>query len=149
MALDRLERGNFSAVKGIGAGLFELRMDFGPGYRIYLGKDGEVAMVTTRKYSETVKADLQNDPAFRRALLTEVVEAVVSGDMDTGKSVLRTYVNATIGFIKLGAALGKSPKSLMRMLSPTGNPQMQTFCQIVAYLQKVDNTVLMVHAIAA
>jgi DNA-binding phage protein len=106
-------------------------------------------MVTTRKYSETVKADLQNDPAFRRALLTEVVEAVVSGDMDTGKSVLRTYVNATIGFIKLGAALGKSPKSLMRMLSPTGNPQMQTFCQIVAYLQKVDNTVLMVHAIAA
>jgi DNA-binding phage protein len=106
-------------------------------------------MVTTRKYSETVKADLQNDPAFRRALLSEVVESVVSGDTDTGKSVLRTYVNGTIGFVQLGAALGKSPKSLMRMLSPTGNPQMQTFCQIVAHLQKVDNTVLTVHAIAA
>lgn len=40
VALDRLEQGNFSAVKGIGAGVFELRMDFGPGYRAYFGKDG-------------------------------------------------------------------------------------------------------------
>ena len=45
MALDRLERGNFSAVKGVGAGIFELRMDFGPGYRIYFGKDGEELVI--------------------------------------------------------------------------------------------------------
>ncbi len=45
MALDWLERGNFSAVKGVGAGLFELRMDFGPGYRIYFGKDGEALVI--------------------------------------------------------------------------------------------------------
>ena len=41
VALDRLERGNFSAAKGIGSGVFELRLDFGPGYRVYFGKDGE------------------------------------------------------------------------------------------------------------
>jgi putative addiction module killer protein len=41
VAVFRLETGNFSAVKGVGAGLFELRMDFGPGYRVYFGKDGE------------------------------------------------------------------------------------------------------------
>jgi putative addiction module killer protein len=41
LSLDRLERGNFSAAKGAGAGIFELRLDFGPGYRIYFGKDGE------------------------------------------------------------------------------------------------------------
>lgn len=41
IALERLQEGNFSAVKGIGAGMSELRLDFGPGYRIYLGKDGE------------------------------------------------------------------------------------------------------------
>jgi putative addiction module killer protein len=35
VALDRLERGSFSAAKGVGAGVFELRLDFGPGYRIY------------------------------------------------------------------------------------------------------------------
>jgi putative addiction module killer protein len=37
----RLETGNFSAAKGIGSGVFELRFDFGPGYRVYFGKDGE------------------------------------------------------------------------------------------------------------
>lgn len=41
ISLDRLEQGNFSAAKGIGASVFELRLDFGPGYRIYFGKDGE------------------------------------------------------------------------------------------------------------
>lgn len=40
VAVLRLETGNFSAVKGAGAGIFELRLDFGPGYRVYFGKDG-------------------------------------------------------------------------------------------------------------
>ncbi len=40
-ALARLSGANFSNVKGVGAGLFEYRVDFGPGYRIYFGEDGE------------------------------------------------------------------------------------------------------------
>lgn len=40
-AIHRLELGNFSNVKGVGAGVFEYRIDFGPGYRVYFGKDGE------------------------------------------------------------------------------------------------------------
>jgi len=40
-ALVRIQRGNFSNAKSIGAGVFEYRIDFGPGYRIYFGKDGE------------------------------------------------------------------------------------------------------------
>lgn len=40
-ALLRLETGNFSNVKGIGSGVYEYRIDFGPGYRIYFGKDGD------------------------------------------------------------------------------------------------------------
>ena len=43
--LDRLQRGNFSGVKGAGAGVFELRLDFGPGYRVYFGKDGEMIVI--------------------------------------------------------------------------------------------------------
>lgn len=39
-ALIRMEQGNLSATKGVGAGVFEYRMDFGPGYRVYFGKDG-------------------------------------------------------------------------------------------------------------
>lgn len=40
-ALTRLAAGNFSNVKGVGSGVFEYRIDFGPGYRVYFGKDDE------------------------------------------------------------------------------------------------------------
>lgn len=41
VALTRLEARNFSNVKGVGGGIFEYKIDFGPGYRVYFGKDGE------------------------------------------------------------------------------------------------------------
>jgi putative addiction module killer protein len=41
IALTRMERGNFLNAKAVGAGVFEYRIDFGPGYRVYFGKDGE------------------------------------------------------------------------------------------------------------
>jgi len=44
-AVFRLSAGNFSAAKGAGAGIYELRMDFGPGYRVYFGKDGERVVI--------------------------------------------------------------------------------------------------------
>jgi putative addiction module killer protein len=44
-ALEQIEHGNFSRVKGVGAGVFECRVDFGPGYRIYFGKDGDWIVV--------------------------------------------------------------------------------------------------------
>lgn len=40
-AVTRISQGNFSNVKGVGAGVYEYALDFGPGYRIYFGKDGE------------------------------------------------------------------------------------------------------------
>ena len=44
-ALYRIRQGNFSNVEGVGGGVFEYRIDFGPGYRIYFGKDGETLVV--------------------------------------------------------------------------------------------------------
>lgn len=44
-ALYRLELGNFSNVEGVGAGVYECKIDFGPGYRIYFGKEGESRII--------------------------------------------------------------------------------------------------------
>jgi putative addiction module killer protein len=45
VSLLRLGRGNLSNAKGVGAGLFELRLDFGPGFRIYFGRDGDKLVI--------------------------------------------------------------------------------------------------------
>ena len=45
IALYRVGLGNFSNVKGVGAGVFECRIHFGPGYRVYFGKDGEEIVI--------------------------------------------------------------------------------------------------------
>lgn len=44
-AVTRLASGNFSNVKGVGSGVFECRIDFGPGYRVYFGNDGESLVI--------------------------------------------------------------------------------------------------------
>ncbi len=44
-ALARIQQGNFSSAKGVGAGVYEYRIDFGPGYRIYFGKDGDRVVI--------------------------------------------------------------------------------------------------------
>jgi len=99
-------------------------------------------MVLTTAFNETIKAKLAKSGGFRRALLKEAVGCMIAGDVETGKSVLRKYINGTIGFVKLGKALGRSPKVLMRMFSSTGNPQAKNLFEIVAYLQKIEGTVL-------
>ena len=99
-------------------------------------------MTLTKDFNETVKARLAASKGFRRALLREAVGCMVAGDVETGKSVLRKYINGTVGFVKLGGDLGRSPKVLMRMLGATGNPQARNLFEIVEYLQKLEGTVL-------
>lgn len=99
-------------------------------------------MPLTKTFNETVKTRIQQSEGFRRALLREAVSCMIAGDVETGKSVLRKYINGTVGFVKLGADLGRSPKVLMRMFSSTGNPQAKNLFEIVAYLQRVEGTVL-------
>jgi putative addiction module killer protein len=60
-ALYRMEQGNFSNAKGVGSGVLEYRLDIGPGYRIYFGKDGQTVIVllgggTKRRQSADIAA---------------------------------------------------------------------------------------------
>ena len=60
-------------------------------------------MALTRDFKESIKARAETDEAFRSALLSEALECFLSGDAETGKAVLRDYINATIGFPRLWA----------------------------------------------
>jgi DNA-binding phage protein len=58
------------------------------------------------------------------------VEAMVSGDMEIAKTILRDYINATVGFTELAAATNIPSKSLMRMLGPSGNPRADNLFEV-------------------
>jgi DNA-binding phage protein len=103
-------------------------------------------MPLTKDFKETIQARARRDSAFREALLKEAIDSLLSGDMETGKTVLRDYINATVGFDDLATVTKKSPKSLMRMLGPSGNPQVRNFFEIVAYLQKKEGLQLKVRS---
>src|SRR5256885_14735086 len=101
--------------------------------------DREVTpMALTRDFKETIRARVKRDPGFRKALLREGIENFLSGDVETGKIILRDFINATVGFTKLSDVTHRSPKSLMRMLGPRGNPQARNLFEIVKYLQDAE-----------
>jgi len=104
-------------------------------------------MVLTRDFRETVRERAQRDPAFRQAMLEESVECLLAGDLEVGKSILRDYVNATVGFESLAKRSGKSPKSLMRMLGPDGNPQARNLFKLIGHLQQCEGVHLQVRAV--
>lgn len=93
-------------------------------------------MALTRNFKETVKDRADRDPEFRNALLTEALEAIVCGDVEVAKVMLRDYINATVGFESVAKAVDKDPKSLMRMLSSRGNPNVKNLFSVTQFLQK-------------
>lgn len=99
---------------------------------------GVTTMALTRDFKETIRARVKRDPGFRKALLREGIENFLAGDVETGKIILRDFINATVGFTKLGDVTRRSAKSLMRMLGPRGNPQARNLFEIVAYLQRAE-----------
>jgi DNA-binding phage protein len=103
-------------------------------------------MALTRSFKETVKARAARDKKFREALLTEAIEQLLAGELETGKAVLRDYINATIGFEKLAEDTGTPPKSLMRMLSPKGNPRANNLFVVISQLQRASGLHLEVAA---
>jgi putative addiction module killer protein len=68
---DRISLGNFSNVEGVGFGVFEYKLDFGPGYRVYFGKDGEALVIllgggTKKRQRRDIEAALANWQDYKR-----------------------------------------------------------------------------------
>ena len=152
------------------------RLDFGPGYRLHFGRDGETLIIaggtksrqqrdikTARRYwkddkrrerggsmterkkpkpaltGSVRKSDrrlLRQRSGVSRGAAARGDRHMLSGDVDTGKTILRDYIKATVGFEKLGEATGTPPKSLIRMFGPRGNPQARNLFSVIGYLQK-------------
>jgi putative addiction module killer protein len=75
-ALARMQQGNFSNAKGVGAGVYEYRIDFGPGYRIYFGKDGDSLVIlvgggTKKRQQSDISAALARWQDYKQRKATE------------------------------------------------------------------------------
>jgi putative addiction module killer protein len=77
IALTRMEQGNLSMVKGVGSGVFEYKIDFGPGYRIYFGKDGDRLVIlvgggTKKRQQKDIVAAQECWAAYKRRKRQEI-----------------------------------------------------------------------------
>ena len=93
-------------------------------------------MARAKSFKELVQHNVKADKKFAEALLREGIDAMLSGDIETGKTILRDYIKATVGFEKLGEATDTPAKSLIRMFGPRGNPQAKNLFSVIGYLQK-------------
>jgi len=93
-------------------------------------------MAKTKSFKDLVQGRVKTDKKFAEALLREGIDALLSGDVDTGKTILRDYIKATVGFEELGEGTGAPAKSLIRMFGPNGNPQAKNLFNVIGYLQK-------------
>ena len=84
-------------------------------------------MARAKSFKNLVQQHVKTDKRFAEALLREGIDAMLDGDLDTGKTILRDYIKATVGFEKLGEATGAPPKSLIRMFGARGNPQARIY----------------------
>lgn len=93
-------------------------------------------MPLTRSFKDTVMARIRRDPEFAKGMLIEGINSLLGDEVDVGKDILRDYINATLGFEKLGKKVGLPPKSLMRMFGSNGNPTAKNLFAVIAALQK-------------
>jgi hypothetical protein len=75
-----------------------------------LWKKGVTITTITRNFKETVQARALRDQKFREGILRESIECMLSGDVKTGKALIRDYINATVGFKKLSRLTHKDSK---------------------------------------
>ena len=103
-------------------------------------------MALSRDFKETILERAQRDSEFRVGLLIEASECLFNNEPEVTKSLLRDYVNATLGFKALGEIVDKNPASLMRMLSDKGNPSLDNMARVLSAVRQHEGIELSVKA---
>ena len=89
-----------------------------------------------RHASDFIKEQLSSDDELRRLHLQDAIKSLFSQEYQVALLMLRDIINATCGFESLALQLGKSPKSIMRMLNAEGNPTCINLFSILDFLIK-------------
>ncbi len=103
-------------------------------------------MALTKEFKATVMYRAQTDPEFRIGLIVQASQNVLNNKPCIAKSLLRDYVNATLGFQKLAGLMNKTPQSLMQMLSEKGNPSLENISKLIGLLRQHEGIALSVHS---
>ncbi len=106
-------------------------------------------MALTRNFKNTIVERVERDPDFARELLDEAATLFLNGETETARLILRDLVNATIGFEQLAAETERPSKSLHRMLSARGNPNMDNLAAIFGAVRQRLGVGLEVRTVAA
>jgi len=85
-----------------------------------------------------MKAMVDRNPEMATEMLEDALNALLSGNLEEGRLLLRQYINATIGFKELAQRTGKQDKNLMRSLSEAGNPTAANLFEIIQACVKAE-----------
>jgi putative addiction module killer protein len=136
----RFENGNLGDHKNVGGGVWEARLDFGPGYRLYFGKDGVAVILLlaggdktlgrrnmarrSKDWNVGLAQDLR-DPNFAREFLLAAIEEGVSIQIALGK-VIRA-----IGIKEFSARIKIASPNILRAINPRHNPTQETLNRLL------------------
>lgn len=102
-------------------------------------------MALTRDFKSTIRDRAQKDAEFRKGLLIEAVNSLLSDEVDLAKALLKDYINASILFEPLAKLIDKNSKSLQRMFSKNGNPTANSLFSVIHALQEAEGIKLIVN----
>ena len=148
----RMRAGNFSDSRPIGSGASENRIDFGPGFRIYYGLDGDkvillwaainqvrlpifrspsdIGRITGKeqkmKRAENYKADLLEDLRNDAEYAAEYLTAAKADSTEAFLVALRDVAEARKGMKRVAKEAKVNRENLYRALSKRGNPRIDT-----------------------
>ena len=99
-------------------------------------------MALTREFKDTVMLRAKQDPTFRQELIVEATNTFLDGDVDTGKNLLRDYLNATEALPSIAKELAQDEKSIRRMIDPKENPTLRNFVNLLGACKKREHLTL-------
>ena len=88
-----------------------------------------------RSIGEITQERVKRDPEFARALLQEAVQALLSDDVPTARSLIRDVIKGSLGYAALSRHTGTPEKSLVRMFGANGNPTAANLFAVLTHLQ--------------